>query len=236
MARRKPAPAFTLLELLVVIGIVAVLAALLLPVLSRAKSKAQRTGCAGNLKQIGLGVRLYSDDSSDTAPKTPWTTNSASKYLDGATAFKKLLELHTATNLFRCPADTFYFAYGTNPSGGLVKQPLHQQAFSEHSSYGFNGGQMTIFGTNTLGIGGRKLSSIRLPNETILVTDLAAFFPWSWHQPVPGAPFVPDARNVVSFVDGHVDYIKIYWNESRPHDFALQYDPPPGYRYKWTGD
>jgi prepilin-type N-terminal cleavage/methylation domain-containing protein len=69
---------FTLVELLVVIAVIATLAALRLPALSRAKERARRIQCLNNVRQIGVALRLYADDNRDLLPDC--TTNNPTFY------------------------------------------------------------------------------------------------------------------------------------------------------------
>src|SRR5262249_19035322 len=64
--RRFESRAFTLIELLIVIAIIAILASLLFPVFAQARESARQTQCASNSRQVGLAMRLYTSDNEET--------------------------------------------------------------------------------------------------------------------------------------------------------------------------
>jgi prepilin-type N-terminal cleavage/methylation domain-containing protein len=153
LSRPSPRGGFTLVELLVVIGIIAVLIAILLPVLSKARAAANRVACQSNVRQIFVGISLYCNDSGDWYPTAAnpsdgliyvpmnddwvyWEQGRAiddspiARYLNvNGEQFKKVL---------RCPSDilethtthaalasqgVYMYSYGLNYSAGVNFKP-----------------------------------------------------------------------------------------------------------------
>jgi prepilin-type N-terminal cleavage/methylation domain-containing protein len=239
--------AFTLVELLVVIAVIGILAALLLPALERSKLSAQRSVCVNNLKQVGVAIKMYASDHDDTLPgasKPPndyWKTNG----IDIWNVYKSLVKNYVGLNgqsspndkAFVCPADIFFNFVKSN---SYVAHGLHEDARSDFSSYNFNTGNLRTndAGTGNLfpGIAGLKESSIVEPTKTILVGEMPAWIPFSWHNPQHTLQF-ENAMDQLNFVDGHIGYIPIYFDTSKTNSgtYSLASDPPASYEYKWSG-
>ncbi len=222
----KASRAFTLVELLTVMAVVGVLAGLMLPVLTKAKSRAGRTVCVNNLKQVNAAVRLYCDDHNDTFPLTNFVT------LDYKPLISPYLGLPgtawTNGGVFWCSASEKSMVINPLPPFAIVARGRFKM---EYHLYRFNGGNAA---TNTRpGIAGLKSTSIRFPARTVVVADASAFIGQAWHeQKYYDYQLGRHAWNELSFSDGHAAYTRIF----RPSTgVPSEQDPPAGYDYRWSG-
>jgi prepilin-type N-terminal cleavage/methylation domain-containing protein len=225
--RTKPAArAFTLIELLVVIAIIAILAAMLLPALSRAKEKANRISCLNNLRQVAIFMQFYTDESRDVFPdhrNQNLGTDNAALSLTNWWGTTIIGYAQNQSNLFRCPS-----IKGRRLDNGLA----WDWNFDCHKvGYGYNSWFLGIgpYGAQTFVVGGIrfdskphfKRGSVISPAECLLIGDSmpkmdgywssSCWWPWACMDPnntqFGGYEGIDRNRHrdngVVVFVDGH---------------------------------
>jgi prepilin-type N-terminal cleavage/methylation domain-containing protein len=225
---------FTLAELLVTIAIIAIFAALLLPVVDHAKNAAKMTACINNLAEINAALRLYADEHADAIRGLTNGDPIYFTYKDSLGPCLSRTGADTNDALFACPSDDFncndQHIKDLFPFDQISGTGFYRQGVTDYSSYFFNGsadaGEDPRAAQN-------PFSSVRHPSELVLAGELSGALGLSAHSRMQPYQF-NNALNVMSFVDGHVSCIRIYWNGvTGLAGIPGLYNPPPGYEYEW---
>lgn len=188
---------FTLIELLVVIAIVGILAAMLLPALSKARARAKQASCASNLREMALGCIMYANDHDEYLPFAITVSQDAG-YLNMTTNWLQDLLVPYVSGLnghfhkvFVCPG------VKREAGGGWVAGPT--QVSYRYNCYWAGGGKHDIGGSGTVSPPGRRISDVSNGSQAVLLYDLA----WpDW----PAGWFPHDGINFAC-ADGHVEYM-----------------------------
>ena len=237
---------FTLIELLVVIAIIALLMAILMPGMRKAKEIAKITVCKANLHQIGVALYTYSQNNDDriVAGNHLWGTSIFSGQAGGlgpagARNLGHLLEMGdlelptSRKHVFYCPGDKFDL-YKENPSFAPVTGPSDPTArfFKDRwdmttttwidISYEFrdslDGGVVNYFGDAQAQMQGGKLT--RIPGGCSVVTDRLAWgYTWETHQ-LRYNVLLLDA-SVHNYDDRHYNYSQPSGASNDPKDIGL---------------
>ena len=217
--------AFTLPDLLVVVAVVMVLVAVAAPMLMKSAARARQAQCVSNLKEITHAVLLYAEDYKGTLPALDPSPPTGVWWWYKELVKGQLGLVGPSTprdKMFACPSDRGY----DEPA------PFHASPKFDYGSYVFNG--VNLPGVPNLA--GKTVASVKEPSKTLLMMEWTAHGPLSWHKSRTGSknqPFYNDAENMVGFVDGHADFIKIYYDGINA---AYTRDPIPGYAYKYSGE
>ena len=175
LQRPRAASAFTLVELLVVIGIVAVLIAILLPVLGRARAHANRVACLSNVRQLGTAILMYCNDNDEYFPtcgywddglaykpySEDWVHWQQTRDLNDSAVAKYVGRNEQLKSILRCPADSFD---GRRTAPGIMPgQGPYLYSYAMNDGAGRN--DRTYPGSRT------KITQWRAPARKILLTE-----------------------------------------------------------------